>query len=63
MLLTAWVDFLNLADVVLRVCPAYSIERLTWAGRMLTRKEILKIVAERMKVYKIPMNFTPGRGR
>jgi hypothetical protein len=33
------------------------------AGRMLTRKEILKIVAERMKVYKIPMNFTPGRGR
>jgi hypothetical protein len=33
------------------------------AGRLLTRKEILKIVAERMKVYKIPMNFTSGRGR
>jgi hypothetical protein len=33
------------------------------AGRMLTRKEILKIVAERMKVYKIPMNFTSWRGQ
>jgi len=33
------------------------------AGRMLTRNEILKLLAERMKDYKIPMNFTPGRGR
>jgi hypothetical protein len=28
MLLAAWVDFLNLADVVLRECPAYSVEKL-----------------------------------
>lgn len=28
LLLAAWVDFLNLADVVLRECPAYSIEKL-----------------------------------
>jgi len=27
-LLATWVDFLNLADVVLRECPAYSAERL-----------------------------------
>jgi hypothetical protein len=27
-LLAAWADFLNLADVVLRECPAYSVERL-----------------------------------
>jgi hypothetical protein len=27
-LLAAWVDFLNLADVVLRECPAYNVERL-----------------------------------
>ncbi|WP_395806825.1 DUF2380 domain-containing protein [Archangium minus] len=33
------------------------------AGRMLKRSEILKIVAEYMKLYKIPMNFVPGRGR
>jgi len=33
------------------------------AGRMLTRKEILKIVAENMKLYDIPMQFTRGRGR
>jgi len=31
-------------------------------GRMLTRDAILKLVAERMKQYDIPMNFTPGRG-
>ncbi len=33
------------------------------AGRMLTRNEILNIVAENMKDYKIPMNFVAGRGR
>jgi hypothetical protein len=35
----------------------------TSAGRMLTRSEILDIVAERMKEYRIPMNFVSGRGR
>jgi hypothetical protein len=33
------------------------------AGRMLTRNEVLDIVAERMREYKLPMSFTPGRGR
>jgi hypothetical protein len=33
------------------------------AGRMLTRSEILKIVAKFMKRYDIPMNFVSGRGR
>jgi predicted transcriptional regulator len=33
------------------------------AGRMLTRNEILKEVAKRMRDYKIPMNFTRWRGR
>jgi len=33
------------------------------AGRMLTRNEVLDIVAERMKEYKIPMNFVSGRER
>jgi hypothetical protein len=33
------------------------------AGRMLTRSEILQIVAQRMKRYDLPMNFTPWRGR
>ncbi|WP_237078996.1 DUF2380 domain-containing protein [Myxococcus xanthus] len=33
------------------------------AGRMLTRNEVLDIVADRMTDYRIPMNFTPGRGR
>jgi hypothetical protein len=33
------------------------------AGRMLTRSEILKLVAKNMRFYKIPMNFTPGRRR
>jgi hypothetical protein len=28
LLLAAWVDFLNLAEVVLRECPAYSVEKL-----------------------------------
>jgi len=32
-------------------------------GRALTRNEILDIVAERMRFYDIPMNFTPGRRR
>jgi hypothetical protein len=32
------------------------------AGRMLTRNEILKNVAKRMRDYKIPMNFIPWRG-
>ncbi|MGZ3458305.1 MAG: DUF2380 domain-containing protein [Archangium sp.] len=31
------------------------------AGRMLTRNEVMDIVAERMKFYDIPMNFTPWR--
>ncbi|WP_232536872.1 DUF2380 domain-containing protein [Cystobacter fuscus] len=32
-------------------------------GRLLTRNEVLDIVAERMKVYKLPMNFTRWGGR
>lgn len=32
-------------------------------GRTLTRNEILNIVAENMKEYRIPMNFVSGRGR
>jgi hypothetical protein len=32
------------------------------AGRMLTRNEILKNVARRMRDYKIPMSFIPWRG-
>ena len=32
------------------------------AGRMLTREEILKIVARDMKRYNVPMNFTSWRG-
>ena len=32
-------------------------------GRMLTRNDILSIVAERMKRYDIPMNFVPGSRR
>ena len=35
----------------------------TEAGRMLTRNEILKLVAKYMKEYRIPMNFTPWRGK
>ena len=34
----------------------------TRAGRMLTRKEVLDIVAERMKFYKVPMEFIRWRG-
>jgi hypothetical protein len=34
----------------------------TEAGRMLTRNEILKLVAKNMRDYRIPMNFVPGRG-
>ena len=30
MLLAVWLDFLNLADVVLQQCPYYSVERLFW---------------------------------
>ncbi|WP_323390089.1 DUF2380 domain-containing protein [Myxococcus qinghaiensis] len=33
------------------------------AGRMLTRNEILKEVGMRMRDYRIPMDFTSGRGR
>ncbi|ATB50418.1 hypothetical protein MYMAC_006074 [Corallococcus macrosporus DSM 14697] len=33
------------------------------AGRMLTRNEILKEVAKRMRDYRIPMNFVTGRRR
>ena len=32
-------------------------------GEMLTRNEILKIVAQRMRLYDIPMNFALGRRR
>jgi hypothetical protein len=32
-------------------------------GEMLTRNEILNIVAENMKLYDIPMKFTNGRRR
>ncbi|WP_367616317.1 DUF2380 domain-containing protein [Corallococcus exercitus] len=35
----------------------------TRAGRLLTRDGILKEVARRMRDYRIPMNFTSGRGR
>jgi hypothetical protein len=35
----------------------------TRAGRMLTRNEILEIVAAAMRRYEIPMNFTSWRGR
>jgi hypothetical protein len=35
----------------------------TDAGRMLTRNEILKLVAKNMRFYKIQMNFTAWRGR
>ncbi len=35
----------------------------TRVGRMLTRSEILKIVAREMRRYDLPMNFTPWRGR
>jgi hypothetical protein len=38
-------------------------EAETTVGRMLTRNEILKIVASRMKRYDIPMKFTKGRRR
>ncbi|AKJ00227.1 hypothetical protein ATI61_104363 [Archangium gephyra] len=39
------------------------LEAETEAGRMLTRNEILKNVAMRMRDYKIPMNFIRWRGR
>ncbi|WP_350100006.1 DUF2380 domain-containing protein [Myxococcus sp. SDU36] len=32
-------------------------------GRVLTRNEILKIVARNMRTHKLPMNFVPGRSR
>ncbi len=35
----------------------------TVTGKMLTRGEILKVVADRMRRYDIPMNFIPGRIR
>jgi len=35
----------------------------TEAGRMLTRNEILTLVARTMRNHKIPMLFTPWRGR
>ncbi|RKG88498.1 DUF2380 domain-containing protein [Corallococcus terminator] len=35
----------------------------TRLGRMLTRNEVLDIVVEFMKLYDIPLNFTPGRRR
>ncbi|WP_306414677.1 DUF2380 domain-containing protein [Corallococcus carmarthensis] len=35
----------------------------TEAGRMLTRNAVLDIVADRMKDYRIPMNFTPWNRR
>ncbi|MFY0575418.1 DUF2380 domain-containing protein [Cystobacter fuscus] len=33
------------------------------AGRMLTRNEILRLVAKNMRDYRIPVNFIPWRGR
>ncbi|QRN93815.1 DUF2380 domain-containing protein [Archangium violaceum] len=33
------------------------------AGRMLTRNEILRLVAKNMRDYRIPVNFTPWMGR
>ena len=33
------------------------------SGRMLPRNNILNIVAERMQLYGIPINFTPGKRR
>ncbi|QAT81800.1 hypothetical protein EJ065_0191 [Corallococcus coralloides] len=33
------------------------------AGRMLTRNQVLDIVAERMKAYRVPITFTTGRSR
>ena len=33
------------------------------AGRMLTRQEVLELVAERMQDYRIPTNFIRWRGR
>jgi hypothetical protein len=33
------------------------------AGRMLTRNQVLDIVAERMKAYRVPITFTKGRSR
>ncbi|WP_205522547.1 DUF2380 domain-containing protein [Myxococcus eversor] len=38
-------------------------EAETTTGRMLTRNEVLDIVAERMRSYDIPMKFTKGRSR
>jgi hypothetical protein len=35
----------------------------TKTGRMLTRNEVLDIVADRMKDYQVPMNFTTGSRR
>lgn len=35
----------------------------TSTGRMLTRNEVLTLVAKSMRDYRIPMNFTPWRGR
>ncbi|WP_246137556.1 MULTISPECIES: DUF2380 domain-containing protein [Myxococcus] len=33
------------------------------AGRLLTRNQVLDIVAERMKTYRVPITFTKGRSR
>ena len=38
-------------------------EAETLAGRMLRRNEVLRLVAENMKRYNLPMNFTLWRGR
>jgi hypothetical protein len=32
-------------------------------GEVLTRNEVLSVVAEEMKRYKLPMSFTPWGGR
>ncbi|MBE4747203.1 DUF2380 domain-containing protein [Corallococcus sp. ZKHCc1 1396] len=32
-------------------------------GRRLTRNDVLNLVAQRMKFYAVPVNFTPGRKR
>jgi hypothetical protein len=52
-----WPDEWN--RMIMKVLRDAEIE----AGRMLTRNEVLDIVAYHMRRYNIPMNFTPWRGR
>jgi hypothetical protein len=52
-----WVDEWN--QLIMRTLTKAERE----VGRMLTRNEILDIVAEAMRRHNIPMNFVPGRRR